>query len=82
VVETGWLDKLVGKVEVDRHEAACDERTDDDDDEEDEHAEVHDSVANDTTSAQLRLLQRVDRRTDLATGSVLAEARIAIGSKR
>lgn len=43
------------------------DRSDDEDQEQEENRKVDDRVADDTSLAQLRLLERVDRRTDLTT---------------
>ncbi len=51
---------------------ASDTRADDEDDEEEEHGEVEDGVADDTTLAKLRLLERVDGWADLTATQVLA----------
>lgn len=60
----GWyLDELGG-----------DDRADDQDQEQEEHREVEDGVADNAALAKLRLLERVDWRTDLATGRLLANA--------
>lgn len=71
VVETSWLDQLVWNIRQAGEETACDEWTNDQDDEENEQREEHDSVADDATSSELRLLERIDWRADLTTrGSV------------
>lgn len=72
VVESRWLDEVVGKRGKSLEEATGDNRTDDQNDKEDEHGEVEDGVADDAAPAQLRLLERVDGRTDLATARELA----------
>lgn len=56
-----------GKVE----ELASDHRCNNQDNEQDEQGEVQNGVTNRTTSAKLRLLERVDRRTNLATVTTL-----------
>jgi hypothetical protein len=48
-------------------EVADDSRSDEQDHEENEEGEVEDCVADDATLAKLGLLERVDRRADLAT---------------
>jgi hypothetical protein len=48
---------------------AGDDRADDEDQEQEEHREVKDGVSDDTTLPQARLLQRVDRRTNLTAGN-------------
>ena len=48
------------------HELLDNDGADDQDHHKEEHEEVHDRVADDTALAKLRLLERVDRRADLA----------------
>ncbi len=47
------------------NEFAHDNWADDEDQEQEEHEEVENGVTDDATLAKLRLLQRIDRRTDL-----------------
>lgn len=65
VVETSGLDELHrdGRERLD--ELAGDQRTGDEQDEDEKEEEVEDGVADHTTLAQLRLLERVDRGTNL-----------------
>jgi len=72
VVETSWLDELVWNAWQGRKEAACDDWTNDQDDEKDEQGEEHDGVANNATSSELRLLEGVDWRANLATGKFVS----------
>lgn len=60
-VDAASIDKLAG-----------DNRADDEDDEEEEEGEVHDRVADDAALAKLGLLERVDRRADLATAKFVS----------
>lgn len=55
-----------------RLELADDDRTDNQDHHQEEHEEVHDGVADDAALAQLRLLERVDRRADLAAVDIVS----------
>jgi hypothetical protein len=71
VVETGGLQELkrnrgaeqVPHIDVPTRDAW----SDNEDDEEEEHGEEEDSVADDATLAEFRLLEGVDRRTNLTT---------------
>jgi hypothetical protein len=54
-------------------EVADDSRCDEEDHEEDEEGEVEESVANDTTLAELGLLERVDGRADLTAVNVVSK---------
>ena len=72
VVETSWLDELVWNVWQGLEETACDDWTNDQDDEKDEQREEHDGVADNATSSELRLLERVDWRANLTTGKFVS----------
>jgi hypothetical protein len=65
VLELAAVQTLEGGVE--KTEVADDSRGDQENHEENEEGEVENGEANDTTLAQLGLLERVDRRADLAT---------------
>lgn len=54
-------------VRLERHKLAGDHGSHNQHNEEDEQSEVENGVTNSAASAKLRLLERVDRRTDLAT---------------
>ena len=79
VVETPRLEKVERLVRVLSEQRnsgdvrLCEDRADEQCDEGDKHGEVQNRVANDTTSAELRLLERVYGRADLTAGRLLAK---------
>jgi hypothetical protein len=70
VHEAASVQVLEGRVK--QAEVADDSRGDEQDHEEEEEGEVEDGVADNATLAKLGLLERVDRRADLATVEVVS----------
>ena len=65
--------KQVQRNAFEREVFASDNRSDDEGEEDDEHDEVEDSEADDASFSELRLLERVDRWSNLATGKTVSD---------
>lgn len=76
VVEASRLQKIHRNRGQTLDHLASNDGTDDQGHEDDEHEEIQHGKADDSTLAKLRLLERVDWRSDLTTGIVSAQGKL------